>query len=420
MLCMRTCRDDKINHEESPVLREGFTTGTAACAAALAALDFLLKKTVPPCMEVPLPPFREVPTRGLLARARLSVPVLGCHAGFPKEFSAGEREKLCPPGCLVTTGVVRKDAGDDPDVTHRALIQASVIAKEEVRHLSPSTALQNNHPLSWQECEQIMIRGGPGIGKITLPGLPLPVGEWAINPVPRLQIRYALAERFHALTSLLPPLTVVLSVPDGENLTHKTFNPRLGIIGGISILGTHGVVKPYSHAAFTATIKEELSLAKALGLSRLFFATGRRSERLLRQRFPEDRPEAFIQVADCAASALLNARKLGFSSLFFGCFIGKLVKFSQNILSTHARESQLDLRRLALDCSRLGLACAAEIEGAATAALALEYILHDPRADSAVTWLTRRAQAVLTEKAQQKVEICLFHTDGRLLADTSR
>ena len=254
-------------------LREGFTTGSAGTAAAMAAFGRLLGLEFPAAVDCPLPPFAETPGEPPTAAGRLNIPLAAV------TLSDGR-----------ATAAVIKDGGDDPDATHRARIEA------EAELLAPADAAPGGGEILVPGFPLLLLRGGPGVGRVTLPGLPVAVGEPAINPVPRRQIQAGLRE-VAALRGYKGGVRVTLSVPDGENIARRTLNPRLGITGGISILGTHGTVRPYSHDAWKASILEGLSVARAVNCPRVFLSTGRRSERLLQNIFPLDREQAFVQPA---------------------------------------------------------------------------------------------------------------------------
>ncbi len=387
-------------------LREGFTTGTCATAGALAALLFLQHGRKPDRVSCPLPPFRDKGHEDLASpgdafllptpRAWMKIAIEDVVSGIPPFLDATPLH-----GTRTATALVIKDGGDDPDVTHGAKIYTS---------LSLHGAL---HP----ERDQIEILGGKGVGRITLPGLPLPVGAPAINPVPRAQICYALKEAWRKYAPApCPAMTVRISVPDGEALAKKTFNPRLGILGGISILGTQGTVKPFSNTAFMATISEELSLAKALGIDRIFLTTGRRSERLLMTCFPDAPEQAFVQVGDFCGHALNETRRLGFSSIVWGSFFGKLLKLAQGGSMTHAHTQDIDFRALADLCARHGASGSDAVASAKTAALALEYILRDNAGTDILRTILSLAKEAAQNFAGQKVSVHLFHLDGHELA----
>lgn len=370
-------------------LREGFTTGTAATAAALAALSQLREGISPPSVRTPLPPI----TRGR-PRAWLDVPVALCAHGPAPEL-AGQAH---PVGLPCAHARVRKDGGDDPDATTGALITASIFLRP------------------WAVAPGIRLEGGPGVGRVTLPGLPVAVGEPAINPGPQAQLRFALENALKSRPGAEPgALTVILSVPGGEELARHTLNPRLGIVGGISILGTQGTVRPYSHAAWRATVAQGLSVARATGCRTFCLSTGRRSEVLLMRRYPELPPQAFIQAADFARFALAAAGELAPDRLVWGCFFGKLAKLAQGLEYTHAREAPLDMGALAALCAGAGAACAPAIARCVTAAHALELLLEDPAGMAALAAVGAKAQATAHRFAGRPVSLHLFHTDGREL-----
>lgn len=269
-------------------------------------------------------------------------------------------------------GVV-KDGGDDPDVTHEALIEAEVMpldffmASEELRGLATSPPIVMPSGIS--------LFAGAGVGLATLPGLPVAVGEAAINPEPRKQIAAAVWEQRQKSPRWRNiPLAVIIRVRDGAVIAQKTLNPRLGIVGGISILGTRGIVRPFSHEAWEEAVRQSLRVGKALGLEGVALCTGRRSEELVRRDFPLWPEQAFIQAADYVASALSEAGRLGFKEVVWACFWGKLVKLAQGLANTHARSAPLDLGFLADESALFSLSLAEKIRNANTAMEALAYI----------------------------------------------
>lgn len=314
-------------------LREGFTTGTAAAAAAKAAALFLATWTCPASVDVPLP-----------GGGRLGVPVARCTPEGP-----GAR------------GVVVKDAGDDPDVTNRSEIHALV---------SQESGLTDG---------EILLEGGRGIGKATLPGLPVAVGDWAINPGPREQIKAAVREALED-SGLGAGARVVVEIPDGEALAARTMNPRLGIVGGLSILGTSGIVRPYSHASWLASIAQALDVARAAGLTEIVFSTGRRTERLWRAAHPGTPELGLIQAADFFAEACRAAARRGFARITWSVFFGKLVKQAQGLSSTHARDGAVDFARLAAACRSAGVDAKLlpQVQAANTARQVLDLLARDP------------------------------------------
>lgn len=423
-------------------LREGFTTGTAAAGAALAALTLLCECRAPQNVSVPLPPFappsqgRDALFAGCCPRDWRRLPVTYCAPGPAPELadlSVNPEAALAlrgindVDGCRTAHASIRKDGGDDPDATSGALITATVLLRGEAAaaagpgSLIATVSRRPAAPDAQQACKPeepdfVQIEGGPGVGRATLPGLPVPVGSAAINPAPQEQIRFALGLYAARRAPLrCPPLLVIVSVPQGREIARRTFNPRLGIAGGISILGTQGTVRPFSHAAWRATIEQGLSVALATGCETVCLTTGRRSEKLLMARYPRLAPQSFVQVADFAQFSLHAAGSLPFPRILWGCFFGKLVKLAQGHAYTHARDAELDMASLARLCARQGLACADDVACCVTAAHALEHILADPAGPAALAAVGRRAARAARDFAGRPVGLHLFHTDGREL-----
>ncbi len=286
-------------------LRSGFTTGTAAAAATKAALKALVTSADPRSVRI-----------DFLTEGRVSIPVHSL-------------ERLSTETAVAT---VIKDAGDDPDVTHRAEIGARVT-------LSPASRAD-------EETLILTIRGGQGVGRVTKPGLEMPPGEAAINPGPRLMIRQAV-EQVLGRDAKPAAIDVEIFVPQGEALARNTLNARLGIVGGLSILGTTGIVKPLSHEAYTATIRSALSVARAAERDTVVMTTGRRSERFSQALFPEWHEEQFIQIGDYFQFALAAAAEMGVRRIILAVFFGKAVKMAMGVPHTHAAKSELLLDRLA-------------------------------------------------------------------------
>jgi cobalt-precorrin-5B (C1)-methyltransferase len=413
-------------------LREGFTTGSAATAAALAALDLLRTAVPPQTVNVPLPPFEESGNAAFARsddraaetlpqpRAWLRLPVTRCAPGPAPELAAawagnGANGTViadpAPRNILrAAHASVIKDGGDDPDATSGACITVTIVETPANNGLANSGNIPG-----------ILIKGGPGVGRVTLPGLPVPVGEAAINPVPRRQMTIALRNRWRELEKILgrttnaAALTVFISVPEGFQLAKKTFNPRLGIVNGISILGTQGTVRPYSHDAWKATIEQGLAVARATDCREACLTTGRRSERLLMARYPHLPECCFVQVADFAEFSLHSAGAMGFERLVWGCFFGKLVKLAQGHAYTHAKDAELDMKELAQIARQKKTACAADVARCITAAHALELLLADPAGPSVLEYVARRAVHIAQSFAGRPVSLHLFHTDGREL-----
>jgi cobalt-precorrin-5B (C1)-methyltransferase len=288
-------------------LRTGFTTGTAAAAATKGALRLMLKGQKPATVKI-----------RLLTGDIITIPIHRCQSLRPDQIECS----------------VIKDAGDDPDVTHKAEIGARVTLKK------------TNAAPGIPPGPHIDIRGGEGVGRITKPGLEVPPGEPAINPGPRKMITAAIHDLI-ADNDREYAISVEIFVPRGRELAEKTLNARLGIIGGISILGTTGIVHPMSHDAFIATIEAALSVVRASGLRHAVFTTGRRSERYAQNHWPRILPEAFIQIGDFFKMSLEAAANKGFRRITLAVFFGKALKMAQGIPHTHAAKSAMSLNKLA-------------------------------------------------------------------------
>jgi cobalt-precorrin-5B (C1)-methyltransferase len=218
-----------------------------------------------------------------------------------------------------------KDGGDDPDATHQARIIASV---------------------SWREEPGIELDGGIGVGRVTKPGLPVPVGEAAINPVPRRMIMEAVTGMLEEHGSA-KGVRVVISVPDGEEIAKKTLNGRLGILGGISILGTRGVVVPFSTSAYKASVVQAISVAQAMDCQEIVLTTGGSSEKYAMQMYDQLTEEAFIQMGDFVGFAIKHGKRLGMKKIILVGMPGKLSKVAQGVMMVHSKSAPVDFGFLA-------------------------------------------------------------------------
>jgi cobalt-precorrin-5B (C1)-methyltransferase len=283
-------------------LRRGWTTGTCATAAAKAAFAALLTGEFPDPVEVTLP--RGERPSFALAMTKLTMARTG-------EGTA-------------TAGVI-KDAGDDPDVTHGALVCAAVRAG------APGTG--------------VTFKAGEGVGTVTRAGLPVPPGEPAINPVPRQMIRDAIAE-VAAATGRAADAEVEISIPGGEALAAKTLNGRLGIVGGLSILGTTGIVVPYSCAAWIHSIQSGIDVARAAGLTHIAGATGTSSEAGAQKLY--GLPEiALIDMGDFVGGMLKYLRRHPVPRVTIAGGIAKMTKLAQGFTDLHSKRGAVDLTELA-------------------------------------------------------------------------
>jgi len=307
--------------------RTGFTTGACAAAAAKAATVALVTGEPPGEIECRLP-------NGQIVR-----------------FPVHEARFLDADACRA---VVVKDAGDDPDATHGAHLTVSV------RRLPGRAGV-------------IELLGGEGVGVVTKPGLGLEVGGPAINPVPRRNIR----ENVQAAAGELlrtDGLEVSVSVPGGEEMAKKTLNARLGIVGGISILGTTGIVRPYSTAAFRASVVQAVDVAVAQGCEAVVFTTGGRTEKFAMRELPQLPEAAFVQMGDFVKAAFRAAIARRVRRIYVGAMIGKLTKMCQGLAVTHAWKAEVDRDLLAQAAREVGApeAVVEEIRAAETARFGAE------------------------------------------------
>nr|WP_241665572.1 cobalt-precorrin-5B (C(1))-methyltransferase [Pseudoroseomonas oryzae] len=353
-------------------LRRGWTTGACAAAAAKAAYAALRGGAFPDPVRITLP------------------------RGEQPAFALAEHALL--PGGGAMAAVV-KDAGDDPDVTHGALIRATV------RRLPPGSG--------------VVFAAGEGVGTVTLPGLPLPVGEPAINPAPRAMIRAALAEiASEGITGAEADAHVEISIPGGARIAERTMNPRLGILGGLSVLGTTGVVVPYSCAAWIHSIHRGIDVARALGLDHLAGATGSTSEAAIRQldNLPE---QALIDMGDFVGGMLKYLRAHPVPRVTVAGGLAKLTKLAQGRLDLHSRRGTVDLEALAALAREAGAdaALAARIAAANTALEAFTLAQGQGIAlPAAVAARAREVARQVVAGTGIAVDVALFGRDGALLA----
>ncbi len=351
--------------EELQPLRRGWTTGACATAAAKAAFAALLTGEFPDPVEIGLP-------RG--QRVSFALAETSLASGF------------------AMAGVV-KDAGDDPDVTHGALVFARVSAA------APGDGVQ--------------FRAGPGVGTVTRPGLPIPPGEPAINPVPRAMIRAALDEVAQRNQQAGPDVIVEVSIPGGEELAAQTLNGRLGIVGGLSILGTTGIVVPYSCAAWIDTIHRGIDVARAIGLDHVAGSTGSASEAAIQalHGLPET---ALLEMGDFAGALLKYLRRHPVPRVTIAGGVAKMTKLAQGRLDLHSKHGSADLPALAALVADPGLA--ERIAGANTVAEAFAAAASAgvPLGDVVAHAAWRTAAAVLAG-ADTALEVVLFDRSGVLM-----
>ena len=285
-------------------LHSGLTTGTCATAAAVAETLRMIKGEMPDEVPVVLPNGETI----MVA------------VGYGDDYAY----------CI-------KEAGDDPDVTNGLEIRVSLTPNPSI----PSGA---RPPVAFPRGEgDIEIQGGEGVGIITLPGFDYPPGEAAINKAPREMIEKnikALANS--SLFTLHSSLNITISVPQGEDIAKRTFNPRLGIEGGISIIGVSGIVKPFSEEAFIDSIRKCMTIAKASGTNRVVINSGGKSERYVKALYSNLPQQAFVEYGNYIGETLKIANELGFKNVTLGVMLGKAVKLAAGHLDTHSRKATMD------------------------------------------------------------------------------
>lgn len=291
-------------------LASGYTTGTCAQAATKAAMQQLLTGTEPKEVEVDLPGGKRL---NLLTKKRQ---ILYGKGSYPEK----------------ATCAIQKDSGDDPDITNGVLVYSTV---------------------EWSREKGVSICGGEGIGKVTKAGLDQPIGEAAINRIPRKMIEKEV-KRACEEAGCEADVRVTIRIPGGEELAKKTFNPRLGIVGGLSILGTSGIVEPMSEQALKDTIRVELQVKLAQGETYILAAPGNYGLDFLR-KYEQVQPEAVVKCSNYIGETIDMAKELGAKGLLFAGHIGKLVKVAGGIMNTHSRWGDCRMEILAAAALRSGL-----------------------------------------------------------------
>lgn len=361
---------ERIEKSDGP-LRRGWTTGACATAATKAALTALLTGKFPDPVSIVLP-------KGEQPAFALALEELG--EGFAR------------------AGIV-KDAGDDPDVTHGATIVASV------RRARPGSG--------------ISFVAGQGVGTVTKAGLPVLPGEPAINPVPRAMMSKVVKE-ICAAHGLASDIEITISVPGGKKLAEKTWNPRLGIVGGISILGTTGIVHPFSCSAWIHSIHRGIDVCRAAGTTHALAATGSTSEEAARviYGFPD---HALLDMGDFAGGLLKYLRGHPIPRVTIAGGFAKLTKLAQGALDLHSGRSQVDMDWLAGRATQQGLAvdAAATIRNANTAMEVLQIAQH-AGIDLAgpVAAMARNAALEVLRRAPVQIEVIVVQRDGAIIART--
>jgi cobalt-precorrin-5B (C1)-methyltransferase len=356
--------------EEKPKgkLRTGFTTGTSATAGAKAAMLSIINQKKIEFIDVTLP-----------KKSQIRIKIENC------EFSKSR-----------STCIVIKDGGDDPDVTHGAEIitEVSLTGKPG----------------------EIEIDGKEGVGRVTKPGLGLEIGSAAINPIPKKMIKESILEIAKDLL-IKNGIKVIISVPKGRELALKTDNPRLGIIGGISILGTSGIVVPYSTASFAAAIRQSIEVTRAMGDDTVVLTTGGRSEDFSRKII--DLPDhCFVQMGDFSGYTVQVCAKKDIRKAHVAGFIGKLAKMAMGVKQTHVKGSKVDMKFLA-DLARKCNApqdVVENIKKANTARHVFE-IINEQKIPEYFNMICLEAHKKLREYSDNKfeIEVIMFDFDGEVI-----
>ncbi len=334
-------------------LRSGYTTGACAAAAAKAAAIICLSGHAPELVAITLPK--------------------GQRVTFPVQVDELGR------------AVVVKDAGDDPDCTNGA-------------HLTARACLIGGG--------DVVIKGGDGVGVVTKAGLGLPIGEAAINPVPRRMITEAIREVTNQ------GIEVVLSVPGGQEMARATTNDRLGILGGISILGTTGIVKPFSTAAYRASIVQQIDVASANEVRHIILVTGSRTEAAAATIFPYVDPVAIVEVGDFSGIALKRSASHNPELITWIGMAGKVSKLAQGLLMTHFHRANVDTAQLEAAARYVG--ASESLIAAATATTTARHFYECCRAEEDIrplVELTRRAALTCFAAVGQRIPVEVLMVD---------
>jgi cobalt-precorrin-5B (C1)-methyltransferase len=366
-------------------LRSGYTTGACAAAAAKAAVLLVTRHASRvTAVEIPFPD--------------------GSRVKFEVQNSKFEETSA--------RASVIKDAGDDPDITNGAEIVAEAKIVQQSNAEKDDVGSRRTLPLP-------IITGGIGVGTVTKPGLSQPVGEPAINPVPRKMIQEAVLEAIDSSRGkarLAPAVQVTISVPKGEELAKKTLNYRLGIVGGISILGTTGIVKPVSTEAWTATITSSMDVAKAMGYREIVLSAGRASEKSHMQKYalPE---ESYVLMGDYLEYSLKEAQRHGFEKIILCAQWAKMVKIAMATPQTHVRFGAINIRKAVELLNSLNIHVQRDLEFN-TAREIFEFInssIPDPQAAlNSVCNSARKYAEKIT--GGRPVTTCLVSYDGTVIA----
>ncbi len=393
-------------------MKKGFTTGSCAAAASKAAAWMLLsgnEKT----------------------QIRIETPAGESYTPKIEEITIGENYVRC---------AVRKQSGDDPDITNGILVFARVSFRDglhsnELQSASTDAGVLNTDNQISVEAgtteerniirdheKKVIITAGEGVGKVTRPGLDQPVGEAAINSVPRQMIEKEVGAVMD-LFDLKDPLLVEISVPGGEKLAEKTFNPRLGIEGGISIIGTTGIVEPMSTKALLDTIRVELRQHRAMGEETVVISPGNYGLNFMKDQYGYDLDRA-VKCANYIGDTIDMAKELGFRRLLLCGHIGKLIKVSGGIMNTHSGEADCRMELMAAAAIRCGASEKAltTILDCATTEEAIEILRNEKIEKDCFSYICERAGFYLQKRAagQMETECMIYSNKYGLLGKTGK
>ena len=373
-------------------MRYGFTTGSCAAAAAKAAAYMLITGKIKNEIEIETP-------KGIRYHAEIT------------DIRRSETAVSC---------AVIKDGGDDPDITTGAHIVAAVSRidggiqqKEPSVHRQKST-MDGSMQQKGQSAhlQRIVIDGGYGVGRVTKPGLDQPVGNAAINHVPREMIEKEVRE-VCALTDETADLLVEISVPEGETLAAQTFNPRLGITGGISILGTSGIVEPMSSRALLETIRVELNQKRAMGYSIVAVSPGNYGLDFMQQTYGYDLDRS-VKCSNFIGETIDMAAELGFCAMLLTGHIGKLIKVAGGIMNTHSHEGDCRMELLAAAGIRenVSLECLKKILDCVTTEEALAFIDAEGKKEDVMEDIMKKIDFYLKKRAAGRLQIeCIVYSN---------
>lgn len=363
-------------------MRYGFTTGSCAAAASKAAAYMLLTGKKKETISIVTP-------KGIVFEAKLL------------EITRKEKSVSC---------AVEKDGGDDPDITTGALVYAEVSYTERSKTSQKEKSLNEEKHKEKARHATVEIDGGIGVGRVTRPGMDQPVGNAAINHVPRQMIEAEVLEVCR-MADYKGALKVIISIPKGVELAEKTFNPRLGIVGGISVLGTSGVVEPMSSQALLDTIRLELNMRHAQNSQVAAVSPGNYGLDFMKETYGYDL-DASVKCSNFIGETIDMAVECGFEKMLLTGHIGKLIKVSGGIMNTHSREADARMELLAAAGLRSGVSTESlrKILDCATTTEAIAFLEKEDKTKSVMDYLMERIIYYTNKRAGGKMKIeCILY-----------